>query len=186
MGLVPVNSTGLNTLMKLLVNNLPLHYGYVYYRERLVNNWLEPATTTNRISIIGSRNVLVDDLSVADNVFVLRPGFRKYVMSRKVLGMQLQPFLHEIGVEIAADACVRDLSPFQQFVVALVRAVVAGNRLVVLRDVSNFLSDTELKKLHEILRHYAKEGMSFLYICLHSEEVQQLCTRTAYMINGQV
>ena len=42
MGLIPINDTGLSTLLRLLRQNLPLHYGYVYYRGRLVNRWQEP------------------------------------------------------------------------------------------------------------------------------------------------
>ena len=37
MGLVPVNDTGLEALYKLLTQNLPIHYGYVHYRGRMVN-----------------------------------------------------------------------------------------------------------------------------------------------------
>lgn len=38
-GLIPINDTGLMALMRLLRQNLPLHYGYVYYRGKLVNHW---------------------------------------------------------------------------------------------------------------------------------------------------
>ncbi len=64
--------------------------------------------------------------------------------------------------------------------------VVAGHRLVVLEDMGNFISDQELKKIHGILRHYAAQGMSFLYIASHFEEVRQICHRTALMMNGVI
>ena len=38
-GLIPVNRYGLDAFLKLLQQNMPLHYGYVYYREQLVNQW---------------------------------------------------------------------------------------------------------------------------------------------------
>ena len=34
LGLIPVNHHGVSSLLKLLQQNLPLHYGYVYYRDR--------------------------------------------------------------------------------------------------------------------------------------------------------
>lgn len=64
--------------------------------------------------------------------------------------------------------------------------VVAGHRLVVLEDMGNFISDQGLKKIHGILRHYAAQGMSFLYIASHFEEVRQICHRTALMMNGVI
>lgn len=64
-------------LLKLLRQNLPLHYGYVYYRGRLINHWKQSNLSYNRIGIIESRSGLAaDDLTVADNVFVLRQGFK--------------------------------------------------------------------------------------------------------------
>lgn len=185
-GLVPVNHYGLSSLMKLLKQNLPLHYGYVYYRDRLVNQWNRTTNTSNRISIIQSKSCLAEDLSVADNIFVLRPGFKKWLIKPSVLQKQLQPFLEEIGMEIDANAYIDELSAFERFVVELLKAVVSGNRLIVLSDISTFISESELEKLREIIQYYAGKGISFLYITAHFEEAKQICDRTALMENGQI
>ena len=178
LGLVPANHFGLSALLRLLRQNLPLHYGFVYYKERLVNDWRFPCTgmnrvSTNRVSIIQNQSCLAKDLTVADNIFVLRPGFRKRLMQPGILREQLKPFMEDIGMEIPADAYIEDLSTFERFVVELLKAVVAGNHLVVLEDISTFISAAELEKLSRILRHYAKQGMSFLYVAAHFEEAQQ-------------
>ena len=186
LGLMPVDRHGISALLKLLRQNLPLHYGYVYYRERLVNHWRFSDLGMNRISIIQNKSCLAEGLTVADNIFVLRPGFRKRLMQPKILRQQLQPFLDDIEMDIDADAYIEDLPPFKRFVVELLKAVVAGNYLIVLDDISSFISDVELRKLHRIIRRYADGGMSFLYIAPHYEEVKQICDRTAVMQNGQV
>jgi len=186
MGLMPVNRHGISALIKLLRQNLPLHYGYVYYHEKQVNHWRYSDSSMNRISVIQNKSCLAEGLTVADNIFVLRPGFRKRLMQPKILRQQLLPFLEDIEMDIDADACIEELSPFERFVVELLKAVVAGNYLVVLDDISSFLSDMELQKLHRILRHYADKGMAFLYIAPHYEEVKQICDRTAVMKDGQI
>ncbi len=186
MGLIPINDTGMAALLKLLRQNLPLHYGYVYYRGKLINHWQESDLNYNRISIIESRSGLADDLTVADNVFVLRQGFKKRIIRRKVLNRQLEPFLRETGVELSADACARDLSAFPRFISELVKAVVAGCRLIVLMEPASVISDERLDSLHRILRHYATKGFSFLYVSRHYEETRQICTRAAIMVNGQI
>lgn len=186
LGLVPVNHFGLSALVRLLRQNLPLHYGYVYYKERLVNDWRLPCPAMNRISVIQNKSCLAEGLTVADNIFVLRPGFKKRLMQPRILNEQLQPFLEDIGVDIQADAYIEDLTIFERFVVELLKAVVAGNHLVVLEDVSTFISAEELGRLRAILRHYADQGMSFLYIAAHFEEARQVCGRTALMLNGQI
>ena len=185
-GLIPINDTGMTALIRLLRQNLPLHYGYVYYRGKLVNHWRESDSSFNRIGVIESRSGLADDLTVADNVFVLRQGFRKRIIRRKVLNRQLEPFLLETGVDLQADTCARDLSAFPRFITELVKAVVAGCRLIVLMEPASVISDTRLDSLQRILRHYAAEGISFLYVSRHYEEARQICNRAAIMVNGQI
>ena len=90
-GMVPVNHVGLAAFIRLLQQNLPLHYGYVYYQEKMVNHWRFPTMKYNRISVIQNRSSLAGGLTVADNVFVLRQGFRKCMVQPKVLRQQLQP-----------------------------------------------------------------------------------------------
>lgn len=186
LGLLPVNRYGIEALLKLLGQNLPLHYGYIYYREKLINQWRSSDYEMNRISVIRNKSCLTERLTVTDNIFVLRPGYKKHLVQPKVLKQQLQQFLDDIDLDINADAYIETLTPFERFVVELLRAVVAGNYLVVLEDVSTFISDVELQKLHRIVRHYAKQGISFLYIASHSEEAKQICDRMAIMKNGQI
>ena len=68
----------------------------------------------------------------------------------------------------------------------LVKAVVAGCRLIVLIEPGTVVSEARLGDLHDILRHYAAKGISFLYVSRHYEEARQICGRAAMMLNGQI
>ena len=185
-GLIPVNRYGMDAFLKLLQQNMPLHYGYVYYREQLVNQWQRSHNRTNRISIIRNKSSLAEDLTVVDNIFVLRRGFHKYLIHPGMLERLLQPFLDEIGINIPAGAYVSELTIFQKFVTEVLKAVVAGSQLIVLENVSTFISESELEELHRIIRLYAERGISVIYITAHFEEATYLCDRMALMVNGQI
>lgn len=186
MGLVPVDWQGVSALIRLLRQNLPLHYGYVYYHEKLVNHWRFSDAGMNRIGVIQNHSSLAEGLTVAENAFVLRPGFKKRLIQPKVLKQQLRYFMEDIDVDIDPGACIEALTPFERYVAELLKSAIAGNYLVVLDDIGSFISDVELKKLHRIIRHYAERGMAFLYITSHFEEAEQICDRTAVMKNGQI
>lgn len=186
LGLVPVNNYGVEALFSILTQNLPLRWGHVYYHEKCVNSWRRCPGGLNRISVIRNETCLAQDLTVADNIFVLRSGFRKWRIRPQVLERQLQPFLEEIGVPLQADAYIDSLSVFQRFVVELLKAVVAGSRLIVLENVDALISESELAKLQEILLHYAEKGIAFLYLSSHFEETLRFCHRTALMSNGRI
>lgn len=187
MGLIPLNcGHSMTALTELLRRNLPLQTGDIYYREELLNSWRAPAPRHNQIGVIQSDSCLVEGLTVADNIFVLRPAFRAWLIRPRLLRQQLQPILDRLDAGISADAYVGDLTHFQRFLVELVKAIVAGCRLITLRDVSTFISDSELSRLHQILRRCAKEGISFLYLGFHYEELTRICDRTALFSNGRI
>ena len=187
MGLIPLNGGhGMTVLIDLLRRNLPLQGGNIYYREELLNSWRAPSPRYNRIGVIQSSSCLVEGLTVAYNIFVLRPAFKSWLIRPRILRQQLQPMLDRFDPGISAGAYVEGLTHFQRFVVELVKAVVAGCRLIILQDVSTFISDSELSRLHDILRHYAGEGISFLYLGFHYEELTQICDRTALFSNGRI
>ncbi len=186
MGITPMNSYGMDELLDVIVNNLPLYYGYVYYQERCVNSWKEEKHSRNRICLIDSETSLVNGLDVLTNVFTLRAGFGKEILNEKMLARQLQPFIDELGISIDPFMPVEKLSAYKRVMVELLRAIVAGYHLIIIREISTVISEDELVKLFDIMRYYASKGFSFLYVSYHFEEIQQICTRAILMSEGSI
>lgn len=186
MGMLTVNAHGMSAFLRLLQENLPLYDGYIYYGGEKINSWKESQKNHNRISIIGAQSRLVEGLSVLDNVFVLRQGFRQEIIRTGLLEKQLAPFMEEIGLDIPMDARVENLSAFERVAVELLRGVVLGHKLIVLHEIGALISYEELDKLHRILEFYAGQGFSFLYICPHFEEIASVCDRAAMLSNGHI
>lgn len=186
MGLICVNSYGLEALIRLLGQNIPIHYGYIYFEERLVNSYRHSSLSHNRVSVIEKQSKLVQNLSVADNIFVLRRGFRQYLIRSKMLNEQYDLLAKELHIPINGNAQVGELSAYEKCVVELLRAVVAGAKLVILRDIGSFIGMANLRKFYGFIRHYAGLGISFLYICGHHKEAFPICDRIALMANGNI
>lgn len=185
-GLEPLNTYGLDELFDVIINNLPLYHGYVYYQEHCVNSWKESRHGKNRICMIDSESSLVNGLNVVTNVFTLRSGFGKEILNENMLARQLQPFLDEIGTSIDPFVTVEKLSVYKRVLVEILRAVVAGYRLIIIREISTVISEAELEKLYEIMRYYSGKGFSFLYVSFHFEEIQQICSRALVMSDGRI
>ena len=71
-------------ILDVIVNNLPLYYGYVYYQDKCVNSWKEEKHSRNRICLIDSETSLVNGLDVLTNVFTLRAGFGQEILNEKI------------------------------------------------------------------------------------------------------
>lgn len=186
MGLICINYGGQDELVELLQKNVPIHYGRVYYNEKLVNSYEHASSSNNKIPIIERHSRLADDLRVADNIFVLRHGFKKYLINRRKLNAQLKQFTNELDLDLDGDRMVARLTPYEKYACELLRAVVAGAKLVVIKDISNCVGTADLLRFQELLRHFADQGFSFLYVCNHHEEAFKICGRLALMENGRV
>lgn len=185
-GFIPINSFGMPSFLNLLKTNLQLEDGHIYYHEEIINSWKGGKRGNNRITVIQDQSGLVEGMTVADNIFVLRQGFRKCVIQPAVLAKQLRPVLQDIGIELSAYTYVEKLSMFERIVVSLLKGIIAGHRLIVFSEISTLISGNELRKLHEIMRHYAAQGYSFIYIGSHFEDIIQICNKTVLMSNGRI
>ena len=186
MGLMLINSHGLTALINLLQRNTPLRGGYVYYREEQINSWRRSKPRNNRIGLIQSGSCLVEGLTVSDNIFVLKPDFRQQILNRSVFREQLTPFLDGIGTKISADAYIDELTEFEKIIVAILKSIAAGCKLLVLTDISANVCEAEILKIHSLLKRYAGEGISFLYADYHFEELSRVCDKVALMSGGRI
>lgn len=187
LGLVPVNDQpGVKALTEVICHNRPLHYGYVYYRERLVNTWRHPRNPHHRISLIQNRSSLAPGLTVAENVFVMGSSFTRHIVNFRQLREEFTALSQQLGVTMDPEIYAEKLTVYQRVIVELMKAIHAGSRLAILWDVCTFISPSELGEFYQVLKKCAEHGMSFLYISPHFEEADALCARTLALYNGQV
>ncbi len=185
-GLLCINNHGKEALIQILCQNIHINFGEVYFLESLSNSYKYSSMTMNSVLLIEKPIRLVEDLTVEDNIFVLRHGAKKYFVNQTLLSKQLQMYSDELDIKFEPNTLVKNLSFYEQSVVLLLKAYITGIKLVILRDLSNFISAIEMHKLHRLLRKLTEKNMTFLYICNHHEESYKICDRVALMENGSV
>jgi ribose transport system ATP-binding protein len=186
MGLVCQNENGKESLIRLICQNVPIHYGRVYFNEKLVNNYQHSPMTPNRVAVIQQKSSLFENLPVADNIFIMRRGVKKYIISRRVLNEQLRLLTKQLGIKINGSNPAGNLTRYEQCVVELLRAQIMGAKLVIVRDISNSISSVDLIHFHSLMRLFCQKGLSFLYICNHHEEAFKICNRISLMKDGKI
>ncbi len=186
MGLLCINRHGLEAFLRIISQNIPIHSGYVFFEENLVNNYQYSLMEENPVVIIEKQSHLVEDLTVADNIFVLNKAYKEYVVNTKLLEKRLKAFTDEISVNINPNQYVNQLTVTEKFIVELLKAAISGAKLIVIKEIRSFIGKVDVLKVHEIMRYYSKQGISFLYVCNHHEEAFEICTRAALMENGKI
>ncbi|MDR1537986.1 MAG: ATP-binding cassette domain-containing protein [Clostridiales bacterium] len=185
-GLICINTYGLDALIQLICQNTPIRYGHVYFSEELINSYRKNSRNANAVAVIDKRNRLLEDLNISDNIFVLRPGFKEFLIPEKALDKRVKAIAKELGLSISGRTKASDLTMYERCSIELMRAAASGAKLIILRDISNILGCSELKTFQGSIRRYAASGISFLYISSYCEEAAQICGRAALMENGEI
>lgn len=186
LGMLPLDNHGKNELMEVIAQNIPIHFGRVYFADQLVNYYEHSSMSKNPVYIIEKESKLVGDLKVADNISVLNGSYPNFVIRERTLLADTSQLFSDLGIEMDVDQYVSELRFFETAVIELIRAVIHGAQLIIVDELANVLNMEELAFFQQLLLHYAKEGVSFLYIAAHHDEAFQICERLVLFEKGRI
>ena len=153
----------------------------------------EPAEFTNvraanRAGVVALYQELstVPTISVAENI-VLGEGApaRAGIVRWRELHRRAQAQLDRLDQRIPLRRLAGSLSPVQQTMVSVARALSIDARVLILDEPTASLTDTEIADLFQVLRGLRDEGVAIVYVSHRLEEVFALCDRFTVMRNGQ-
>lgn len=185
-GILMLDRRGGAEMYELLGKNREVAHGQVFFCDQLVvapgmGNW-----KTGQVAVIGRESRLIDELSLADNIFVIRPDFKRFYIHERSIEQQAQRLAEAYGLRLSVATPVSQLRPYERLVTELLRAVVADARLILLRDIPDILGSKELAMFHSLIRRMAGEGFTFLYGYNHHEVLRSVCDRVAVFKEGRV
>ncbi|WP_198346431.1 MULTISPECIES: sugar ABC transporter ATP-binding protein [Nocardioides] len=129
---------------------------------------------------------LVPHLDVTENVFlgheVSRAGFSQRSRAREMARALLARLGH---AEIPVTRVVGDLSPANQQIVSMARALSHDTRLLVLDEPSAVLDQQEVANLFRVIRSLTAEGVAVVYISHRLEEIRQIGDRITVLKDGR-
>lgn len=186
MGLIPLNNHGKRQLIELISQNISINFGRIYFDEKLVNYYEHSNMTNNKVYSIDKETKLVEDLKVTDNINVLNHTFHDYLIKERKLKAKTDELLKQLGIKIDTHQYVSELSLFEKTIIELIKAVISGAQLIILNELSSFLSIEELSEFQKLIIYYTKRGIAFLYMANHHEEAFKICDRVCLLENGTI
>ncbi len=185
LGLIPLDNHGKEELIELILQNVPIDFGRVYFNGELVNYYEHSSMARNPVYVIEKDSKLVGDLKVADNISVLSTSYRSFIVRERSLLKQVNSLLQSLGLEMDVNRYASELSFFETAVVELIRAVQGGAQLIVLDDLANLMTQEELATFQRLLKHYAQAGIAFLYVAGNHQELFAVCERLILFEKGR-
>ncbi len=185
LGVFVNNTTEKKHLIDLIYGNVEVEKGRICYDNMPVTYEDYVGIRKNKVSMIQSTSKLVDDLSVADNIFVIRDRFGRYIIDRQVISEQTRNLLEELELDIDPHKLAYLLSDYERTVIEIVKAYGLGAKIIILKDMSSYLSDSELDRLAPIIGRLKSSGVSFIMIDSFTQVLSQFADRMFVLCGGR-
>ncbi|SDG56924.1 sugar ABC transporter ATP-binding protein [Microbacterium pygmaeum] len=129
---------------------------------------------------------IVPTTSVAENVLLGEQLPSRFgIVDGRALRRRAREQLERLNQKISMRKLAGDLSPVQQTMVAVARALATDARVLILDEPTASLTDTEIREVFTVLRSLRDEGVAIVYVSHRLEEVFELCDRLTIMRNGE-
>jgi D-xylose transport system ATP-binding protein len=180
------NGAGKSTLIKLLSG---IHPHGSYEGELRVDDQpvafrsIRDAETAG-ISVITQELALVDELSVAENIFLGREPRRGWKIDWLEMHRRAAALLSDFALKISPESLVRDLGVGQKQLIEIVRAIDKRSRVLVLDEPTAALAEHEVSVLLDHLRRLRATGTACVYISHKLDEVFALADRITVLRDG--
>lgn len=137
------------------------------------------------IEVIHQEFNLVPPLSVAENIFLGDRIGGRYLVDFKTIRQRVRDIFEQLGIKIDPDTPVRDLSPAQQRLVEIAKAVSKDVRVLIMDEPTAPLSVAEVEHMFDIVAELKRRGVTVIYISHRLEEVFRISDRVSVMRDGR-
>jgi len=179
------NGAGKSTLMKILSGVFPPDSGALAWKGNPVHFRRTADAIAQGISLIHQELNLVDNLSIAENLFLGREPHRFGWVQRNQMIQSATTFLDQVGLRVNPAESLGTLSIAEKQLVEIAKAVATGAQLLIMDEPTSSLSNRETERLFELVDALRAAGTSIIYISHRLAEVTRLADRVEVLRDGQ-
>lgn len=181
------NGAGKSTLIKILGGIYRADNGNIEINGEKQEISSVSVASVHGIRIIHQEIVLVPDRTVAANVFLGREYKNKLGMvDYKRMRDETQKIIDDFGLNLDANATVRDLTIGMQQLVEIIKAISADAKIVVMDEPTSSLSQSEVETLFRIIDILKEKKVGIIYISHRLDELFRISDRILVMRDGEM
>ena len=179
------NGAGKSTLMKIMTGVYTHDEGKIFIdgKETVIEKPLD--AKEQGIAMIFQELSLVQTMTVAENIFLGAEIVKNGIRDVKKMNERASRVLERLGIEISPSTIVSELSVGMSQMVEIAKAVSKDAKILVFDEPTAALSDSETKRLFEIIRQLKNEGVSMVYISHRMNEILSICDRITILKDGE-
>ncbi|MDZ7843692.1 MAG: ABC transporter ATP-binding protein [Anaerolineales bacterium] len=179
------NGAGKTTLMKVLYGMYHADQGEIYLNDQQVSIKTPTDAINQGIGMIHQHFMLVETLTVAENVALGMPSSRHPLTDLDRVSERIIELADIYGLKIDPDAYIWQLSVGQQQRVEIIKALYRGAALLILDEPTAVLTPQEVEEFFAIVRDMADDGHGLIFISHKLHEVIDISDRVTVLRDGK-
>ena len=182
------NGAGKSTLMKMLSGVYPYgsYEGEFFVDGRPCRFRSIMDAEANGISMVPQDLNMVNEMTVADNLFINRQPGRAGLVNQAVMMRRAQEIIDDFGLHINPNSLVKEIGIAQKQLIVIARAMHNHVKALILDEPTATLSSEESELLFAKVRELRGKGIACIYISHRLEEVQSLSDTITVMRDGRI
>ena len=174
--LVGRNGAGKSTLVGILTGLREPDSGEVRFRGEPAPAIADREAWRRRVACVYQHSTIIPDLTVAENLFINRQPLRRGFINWNTLWREAREVLDRWNVVgLRGRSRAGDLKVEARQLVEIARALSYGARFIILDEPTAQLDGEEIKRLFARMRELQAQGVTFLFISHHLQEVYEVC-----------
>ena len=179
------NGAGKTTLMNILDGIYYPDEGEIYLNGKKVDIRSPFEATKNGIGMIHQHFMLVDTLTVLENV-VLGLESQGFYLNKKKIAERIKEISQNYNLNINPYAKIWQLSVGEQQRVEIIKTLFRGAKILIMDEPTAVLTPQEADTLFKILRRMIKEDKSIIFISHKLDEVMKISDRITVLRKGKL
>lgn len=184
--LVGENGAGKSTLIKTSTGAIAPTAGTIIVNGKEYSSFTPITSRENGIAVIYQEFNLVNDLSVAENVFLGNRPKKNGLIDMKTMVEESHKIFNRLGIEIDTRKNVRELTTGYQQLVEIAKALSCNTKILIMDEPSASLTTNEVEMLFRIVKQLQKEGVTIIYISHRLDEIFEISDRVSVLRDGQM
>ncbi len=179
------NGAGKSTLMSVLFGLYQPEAGEIRKNGEVVKIQNPNDATALNIGMVHQHFKLVDVFTVLDNIILGAEDTRLGFLQKKAARAKVQALSEKYKLHVDLDAKVEDISVGMQQRTEILKMLYRDNEILIFDEPTAVLTPQESDELMDIMRGFAKEGKSILFITHKLNEIMAVADRCTVLRKGK-
>lgn len=179
------NGAGKSTLMKILTGIYSKDSGEIKYMGQEVCFKGPSESEEAGISIVHQELNMMNDLTVAQNLFIGREEMNGFLIDDKKMNEKAGELFKVLKIDINPAEKIGNLTVGKQQMVEIAKAISSNAKVIIFDEPTAALTDSEIEELFKVIRDLKEKGTGMVYISHRMDEINVISDRVIVMRDGE-